>query len=66
MQGFGETGEWDNWASSDEQEHKLGPAIFGKVPVGSHAAVKYNAAWLVGMTDATPDNTFRMQVEYEF
>jgi hypothetical protein len=66
LQGFGETGEWDNWASSDEQEHKLGPTIFGKVPVGSHAAVKYNAAWLVGMTDATPDNTFRMQMEYEF
>jgi len=66
LQGFGETGEWDNWATSDEQEHKLGPAVFGKIPVGGHAAIKYNAAWLVGMTDATPDNTFRAQVEYEF
>ncbi|OYW38857.1 MAG: hypothetical protein B7Z35_05880 [Hydrogenophilales bacterium 12-61-10] len=66
LQGFGETGEWDDWAQSDEQEYKMGPAIFGKVQAGDHAAIKYNAAWLIGMTDATPDNTFRVQVEYEF
>lgn len=66
VQGFGETGEWDDWAQTDEQEHKMGPAIFGKVQAGDHAAIKYNAAWLIGMTDATPDNTLRMQVEYEF
>jgi hypothetical protein len=66
LQGFGETGDWNDWAPSDQQEHKLGPAIFGKVAVGERAAIRYNAAWLIGMTDATPDNTFRMQVEYEF
>jgi hypothetical protein len=36
------------------------------VPLGDHGAIKYNAAWLIGITDATPNNTFRMQVEYEF
>lgn len=66
LQGFGETGKWNNWAPHNDQEHKLGPAIFGKVPLGGHEAIRYNAAWLIGMTDATPDNTFRMQVEYEF
>lgn len=66
LQGLGELGKWNDWAPHNEQEHKLGPAIFGKIPVGNHAAIKYNAAWLVGMTDATPDNTFRMQMEYEF
>ena len=66
LQGFGEMGKWDDWAPHDDQEHKLGPAIFGKVSLGNHDAIRYNAAWLIGMTDATPDNTFRMQVEYEF
>lgn len=66
LQGLGELGKWNNWAPHNEQEHKLGPAIFGKLPLSNHAAIKYNAAWLIGMTDATPNNTFRMQVEYEF
>lgn len=66
LQGFGKVGKWNDWASSSEQEHKLGPAIFGKIPVGNHQAIKYNAAYLVGMTTATPDHTLRMQIEYEF
>ena len=65
-QGFGEMGEWDHWASSNERIHKLGPAIFGKIPVGDHQAIKYNAAVLFGASKAAPDHTFRMQAEYEF
>ncbi|MBZ0093986.1 MAG: hypothetical protein K8H75_01210 [Sulfuricella sp.] len=66
LQGFGETGVWNHWAQHNAQEHKLGPAIFGKIALGGHQAIKYNAAWLIGTTDATPDHTFRMQAEYEF
>jgi hypothetical protein len=66
LQGFGDMGKWDQWAPTEEQSHKAGPAIFGKIPIADHQAIKYNAAWLIGMTKATPDNTFRMQVEYEF
>lgn len=66
FQGFGEMGEWDHWAQHNAQEHKLGPAIFGKIALNGHQAIKYNAAWLIGTTDATPDHTFRMQAEYEF
>jgi len=66
LQGFGEMGKWNDWTPTDKQEHKLGPAIFGKVPLANRDAIKYNAAWLIGITDSTPDNTFRMQVEYEF
>jgi hypothetical protein len=65
-QGFGEVGEWDNWEASDEQEHKAGPAVFGKLPLGGHQAIKYNAAYLIGLSDAAPDHTLRVQVEYEF
>jgi hypothetical protein len=66
MQGFGDMGKWNDWEPSDEQSHKLGPAVFGKIGMGGKQAVKYNAAWLVGVSDAAPDNNFRMQVEYEF
>lgn len=66
MQGFGEMGEWTRWSSRDERIHKLGPAIFGKLPIGDHQAIKYNAAWLFAASSATPEHTFRMQAEYEF
>lgn len=66
FQGFGELGKWDDWAPSDEQLHRFGPAVFGKLDVGNHKAIRYNAAWLFAASSATPDNTFRMQVEYEF
>lgn len=65
-QGMGEMGEWDNWDSSNNQNHRAGPAVFGKLALGNKQAIKYNAAWLFGISDAAPNNTFRMQVEYEF
>lgn len=65
-QGMGEMGEWNHWETSDEQNHRLGPAIFGKLDLGQHHKIKYNAAMLYGVSDAAPDQTFRMQAEYEF
>jgi hypothetical protein len=66
MQGMGELGKWNDWSSTSDQNHRFGPAVFGKVSVGDKQAIKYNAAWLFGVSDAAPNNTFRMQVEYEF
>jgi len=66
LQGFGEMGEWNHWEDSNEQSHKLGPAIFGKIGLGNKQAIRYNAALLYGVSDAAPDHTFRMQAEYEF
>jgi hypothetical protein len=66
LQGFGEMGKWNRWASSDQRSDRTGPAIFGKLPMGNHQAIKYNVAWLVGLSSAAPDHTLRMQVEYEF
>ena len=45
---------------------QAGPGHFRQVSCGDRQFIKYNAAWLFGVTDAAPDNTFRMQVEYEF
>jgi hypothetical protein len=66
LQGFGSMGEWDHWETSDNQEHRLGPAVFGKIGLGGKQKIKYNAALLFGVSDAAAANTFRMQVEYEF
>jgi hypothetical protein len=66
LQGFGEVGAWNNWDPAKERTHRLGPAVFGKLPLGGRQAVRYNAAWLIGTTSGAPRNTFRMQVEYEF
>lgn len=66
LQGFGELGKWNDWAAKDERVHKLGPAVFGKLPLGGRQAIKYNAAWLFAASEAAPSHTLRAQVEYEF
>lgn len=65
-QGFGDTGRWNHALPSSEQEHRLGPAAFGKIPLGGRQALVWNAALLFGVTQASPDTNFRLQVEYEF
>lgn len=65
-QGLGEMGKWNDWDKHDDQFHRVGPAVFGKFNLGNRQIIKYNAAWLIGSSEAAPDHTFRMQVEYEF
>lgn len=66
LQGFGEMGNWNHWASEAERSHLVGPAVFGKLHTVGRQAIRYNAAWLLGASTAAPNHTFRMQVEYEF
>ena len=65
-QGFGDVGPWNHWEPRSQQPHSAGPAVFGKFRVGEKQVVKYNAALLVGLTDAAPRHTLRLQAEYEF
>ena len=66
LQAFGELGQWNHWEDRADQTHKLGPAIFGKLAMDNHRAIKYDMALLIGLNDKTPDNTLRATVEYEF
>lgn len=66
LQGMGELGKWNDWSSQSEQIHNAGPAVFGRFVLGKRQAIRYNAAWLFGASEATPKHTFRMQVEYEY
>ena len=65
-QGFGRLGPLQNWLPRDQQEHKLGPAVFGKIRLDGRSSIRYNAAWLIGANNNTARNTFRLQTEYEF
>ena len=65
-QGFGEVGKWDHWAPRDEQSHRYGPAIFGKISVGDRKAIKYNVSYLIDASKVTRSNTVRTQIEYEY
>ncbi len=66
LQGFGDMGDWDHWGDNGQQSQRFGPAVFGKIGVGAHQAVRYNAGLLFGTTDGAPERTLRAQVEYEF
>lgn len=65
-QALGEFGNINHFLPKSEQTHVLGPAIFGKIPLGGRNAITYNAAFLVNIADSVHSRTFRTQIEYEF
>ena len=66
VQVLGDMGKWDQWNQRDEQDHRMGPAVFGKLVLAPRQVIRYNAAWLLGASQAAPNHVFRLQVEYEF
>jgi hypothetical protein len=65
-QAFGEMGRWDHWEPGAAQNHRVGPAVFGKLKLQGRETIRYNAAWLFGASRAAPRNTLRVQAEFEF
>jgi hypothetical protein len=66
LQGFGDVGAWNDWKPKSAQSHIAGPAAFGRIKVGDHQVVMYNAGLLFSLSDGAPRHTFRVQAEYEF
>jgi hypothetical protein len=62
---YGGLGEFGEFGSLDEHGHEAGPAVFGRVPLG-RGALRYEAAWLIGLTDEAAAQTVRFLLEYEF
>ena len=62
----GVLGDWGALGSLASQRHQLGPAAAGLVRFAPHRALRYQAAWLLGLTSGAPDSTARLQLEYEF
>ena len=65
-QGLGDLGPWAHWSPLQQQTHRAGPALFGRVSLGGRRSLSYNAGWLFGLVDGAPSDTVRAQLEYEF
>jgi hypothetical protein len=57
--------------NGDEPRHRLGPMVagrvgFGEFGVNAPGGIKYDAAYLHGLTHETERNTFRIRFELEF
>jgi hypothetical protein len=65
-QGLGDLGPVAHWSALEQQTHRVGPAIFGKVALGGRRFVLYNAGYLFGLVPGAPSDTVRAQVELEF
>jgi hypothetical protein len=66
VEAFGKLGELRDIKSLEDQEHRIGPVFYHEFELGHDLEVEYNIGWLFGLTDESPDNTFRWQVEFEF
>lgn len=62
----GKLGDISDLPALREQEHVLGPAVFGRYFLGPGRAVKYEAAALFGLTEASPNTALRLAIELEF
>lgn len=59
---YGEFGEISSTESYNDQKHRLGPVLYGKLGQG----VKYELGMLFGISHAAEDYTLKLNLEYEF
>jgi hypothetical protein len=63
---YGETGEIGHATPSDQQDHRLGPVISGELGHTGKGKWEYELGYLFGVSDAAPDGTIKLNLEYEF
>lgn len=61
----GEFGDFGHFGPLDRHEHEAGPAVYGSLRLGRRA-LRYEGAWLIGITGEAPAQTVRFLLEYEF
>tara|TARA_Y100000590_G_scaffold140565_2_gene161296 strand:+ start:54 stop:803 length:750 start_codon:yes stop_codon:yes gene_type:complete len=65
FEAYGAMGEIKNFSPMKDQHHIIGPAIYNELKIGS-IEIETHLVWMFGLTDASPDNTFRWQIEFPF
>jgi hypothetical protein len=55
----------EHMGSVRTQRHSFGPSVLGRIRLGREV-LRYEAAWLVGLTQGSPASTARLQLEWEF
>ncbi|HYM34076.1 MAG TPA: FTR1 family protein, partial [Steroidobacteraceae bacterium] len=66
IEAYGELGDIDHLGSLGEKPHSVGPGLVGATRFRSGAKLRYEAAFLLGVSSAAPNSTLRLQLEYEF
>jgi hypothetical protein len=66
LQGFGELGPWNHWATWAGQSHRAGPALFGRVGLGDRQALEWQAAFLRGSVFTRTGHMFTAQLKYAY
>jgi hypothetical protein len=66
IEAYGDFGEINNFDSSSQQRHQIGPVILGKFKLGNDSALKYEVGYLFGLTrNGSPDGAFKWLLEFE-
>ena len=65
FEAYGALGEIKDFSPMKNQEHIIGPAIYNEFMIGD-IKIESHLVWMFGLTDDSPDNTFRWQIEFPF
>jgi len=63
---YGEMGKLSDMPGFNQQEHYIGPVVFGEVEIGKSSGLGYEFGYLLGATDASADGVLKLNVEVEF
>ena len=66
VEAYGEMGEFGHVLPSNQQDHRLGPVISGDLGHSDEGKWKYELGYLFGVSDAAPNGTLKLNLEYEF
>jgi hypothetical protein len=66
LQGFGELGDWNRWASPNQQSHRWGPVLTGAWPIGTKQRVEYQAAYLIGSVYGASGDMLSVRLQYVY
>ncbi len=66
LQGFGELGDWNHWASSKNQSHRAGPMLSGTFGLGAGQSFKYELAYLAGSIYGQRGHMVTTRLQYVF
>ena len=65
FEAYGALGEIKDFSPMKNQEHIIGPAIYNEFMIAD-IKIESHLVWMFGLTDDSPDNTFRWQIEFPF
>jgi len=67
IQAFGRvSSRAQTWAPYPQQVLRVGPVVLGLLRLPQERSLSYNVGFLMGTTQHSPDQTLRVQIEYEF